>query len=167
MSLHQVPLGVIQEHLIPQLDAVSRAQFAATCRRYWGFMDPLHLISVRHPSEIPLRQLAIPEDLREYEEGYDELVELGYCGEGQIRAWDALSNRYFIMNDFYALGYRSREHWLGFVDKMKKHREFDFRWRFYQFPTLPGTERLWIRIGSAQAYTLHRGSCIMITWKRV
>lgn len=153
--------------LFPYLSAVDAAKLRGTCHYFKAHVDTeprfvLHLMQINHPSEIDYTDLEPASHESDAYEGMDVLHDHGYVGEGRTLCKDARTGRFVLYNDFYGLGFRSLGHWLGFVKHLQADKEFDFRWRFIEFPTLGGRER-YVTIGPN--YTVHRGSCVWISWK--
>lgn len=163
--IQDLPVNVIRYYFFPHVSSLDAARLRATCHWFKALVDSvkrfrLHYLRYNHPAEVDFGDLhwwpsAIPQHVA------DQLWEYGYTGEGQRWAHDTRTDRGLILNDFYGRGFSS-DRWIQLVEHLEKDKEFDFRWRFIEFPPLPGVERYPLPGGRE---TVHRGSCVMISYK--
>ena len=158
---------LLTELLFPLLNSVDAAQLGATCHYFKELVNNvrrfrLHYMRVDHPRDINYSGLYLCYGGFQAYEGKETLEEYGYVGEGKLLCYDTESERYVLFNDFYGRGFSS-DHWDTFVKRLKADKEFDFHWKFIEFPSLPGTERH----QTFKPYlTVHRGSCVWVSWKK-
>jgi hypothetical protein len=162
----QIGERLIRFLIFPHLNAADCARFGATCKTLHVLAKMerrvrLHYMQYSHPREVfGGMNLSFPAASVWADEGLEQLVEYGYTGEGRMLCYDRDTDRYMVFNDFYARGFES-DYWDGLVDKIQKDQEFGFQFKFIEFPTLHSNQRYLV---FQPFYTVHRGSCIMVSW---
>jgi hypothetical protein len=153
--------------IFPHLSGADCARLGATCRDLHKLAQlerrvRLHHVWYNHPRDMFERKiLYTPIASFWAEQGVEQLMEYGYTGEGRTVCLDEISQRYILFNDFYARGFQS-DYWDEFVARVKQDKEFGFQYTFIEFPTLPSIQRY--TVNGPLKTTVHRGSCIWITW---
>lgn len=153
--------------VLPHLPAADLARLGRTCKVFYDMAKAdrrvrLHMLQYDRPSDVPYgKDLSIAYGVQWAYEGLEQLNEYGYTGEGKVLCYDRETNRFLVFNDFYGRGFESN-HWDVLVEKMRNDTEFDFQWKFIEFPPLTGRQRYKV---VEPFNTVHRGSCVWVSFK--